>query len=96
MLFTDWRFTLIQVLPAMWIWAAMYDLKAHYLRVLHRKAFHVATAPVLIPIVLGIAAVTAAAFYLNAMFAFAIIDPGRTLIATSRATRRPRPAWPGQ
>ena len=28
LLFTNWRLTLIQVLPAMWIWAAMYDLKA--------------------------------------------------------------------
>ena len=37
LLFTNWRLTLIQVLPAMWIWAAMYDLKAH---VLHGKGFH--------------------------------------------------------
>ena len=29
LLFTNWRLTLIQVLPAMWIWAAMYDLKLH-------------------------------------------------------------------
>ena len=34
LLFTNWRLTLIQVLPAMWIWAAMFDLKAH---VLHGK-----------------------------------------------------------
>jgi hypothetical protein len=27
LLFTNWRFTLIQVLPVMWIWAAMLDLK---------------------------------------------------------------------
>ena len=26
---TNWRLTLVQVLPAMWIWAAMYDLKLH-------------------------------------------------------------------
>ena len=38
LLFTNWRLTLIQVLPAMWIWAAMFDLKAH---VLHDRAFHV-------------------------------------------------------
>jgi hypothetical protein len=25
----NWRLTLIQVLPAMWIWVAMYDLKLH-------------------------------------------------------------------
>ena len=39
LLFTNWRLTLIQVLPAMWIWAAMFDLKAH---VLHGKSFHCA------------------------------------------------------
>ena len=27
LLLTNWRLTLIQVLPAMWIWAAMLDLK---------------------------------------------------------------------
>jgi hypothetical protein len=40
LLFTNWRLTLVQVLPAMWIWAAMYDLKLH-LSPWHDKAFHV-------------------------------------------------------
>ena len=75
LLFTNWRLTLIQVLPAMWIWFAMFDLKAH---VLHDKAFHVQIGPTkVIPLVLAIALVTAASFYLNAVFAFAIIQPGR-------------------
>jgi hypothetical protein len=77
LLFTNWRLTLIQVLPAMWIWAAMYDLKEH---ALHGKTFHVLTGPIVIPLVLGVAAVTAASFYLNAVFAFAIIQPGRPQI----------------
>ena len=58
----------------------MYDLKARFL---HGKAFHVLTGPVLIPIVLGIAAITAAAFYLNAVFAFAIIEPGRPQVRSA-------------
>src|SRR5262245_4738290 len=73
LLFFNWRLTLIQVLPAMWIWAAMFDLKAHVLR---GKSFHVLHGPVTIPIVLGIAAITAASFFLNAVFAFAITKPG--------------------
>ena len=78
LLFTNWRLTLVQVLPAMWIWAAMYDLKAH---VLHGKSFHELTGPaVVIPLVLGVAAVTAASFYLNAVFAFAITQPGHPQI----------------
>ena len=80
LVFTNWRLTLVQVLPAMWIWAAMYNLKLH-VSPLHDKAFDVMTgAAVVIPIVLGIAAITAAAFYLNAVFAYAIIQPGRPQI----------------
>ena len=78
LLLTNWRLTLIQVLPAMWIWAAMLDLKVH---VLHGKSFHVLTGPtIVIPIVIAVAAITAASFYLNAVFAFAIIQPGRPQI----------------
>ncbi len=73
LLVTNWRLTLVQILPAMWIWLAMIDLKAH---ALHGKSFHVIRGPLLIPIVLVIAAITAAGFYLNAVFAFAIVQPG--------------------
>ena len=80
LVFTNWRLTLVQVLPAMWIWAAMYDLKLH-VSPLHDKRFDVLTGPaVVISIVLGIAAITAAAYYLNAVFAYAIIQPGRPQI----------------
>lgn len=74
LLVTNWRLTLVQVLPAMWIWAAMIDLKAH---LLHGDSLHVLRGPVLIPVVLAITAITAASFYLNAVFAFAIVQPGR-------------------
>ena len=77
LLFTNWRLTLIQVLPAMWIWLAMLDLKAH---VLHGKSFHVVHGPVVIALVLAVAAVTAACFFLNAVFAFAIAAPGPPVI----------------
>jgi hypothetical protein len=77
LLFTNWRLTLVQVLPAMWIWAAMFDLKAHVLR---GKSFHVLTGPVVIPIVLAVAVITAASFFLNAVFAFAIAGEGRPAI----------------
>jgi hypothetical protein len=73
LLVTNWRLTLVQVLPAMWIWLAMLDLKAH---VLHGRSFHAIRGPVLIPIVLAIAAITVASFFLNAVFAFAIDQPG--------------------
>ena len=85
LLFTNWRLTLIQVLPAMWIWAAMFDLKAH---VLHGKSFHVLLGPVLIPIVLAISAITAASFFLNAVFAFAIASKGAPAIRPAFAQAR--------
>jgi hypothetical protein len=73
LLFTNWRLTLIQLLPAMWIWTAMFDLKIH---ILHGRTFHVLTGPVVIPLVLGVAVITAASFYLNAVFAYAIAGHG--------------------
>ena len=89
LLFSNWRLTLVQVLPAMWIWLAMYDLKAH---VLHGKSLHVLRGPVLIPIVLAIAAITAASFFLNAVFGFAIVQPGapevRPAVAKARSHLR--------
>ncbi len=94
LLFTNWRLTLVQILPAMWIWAAMVDLKAH---VFHGRSFHILRGPLLIPIVLAIAAVTAAAFFLNAVFAFAISKPGnpeiRPAIVEARRHKKAVLSW---
>ena len=38
LLYTNWRLAVIQIVPAMWIWIAMLDIKLH---VLHGKQFHV-------------------------------------------------------
>jgi hypothetical protein len=59
----------VQVLPAMWIWLAMFDLKAH---VLHGKSFHHVSGWALVPVWVLIVGLTIASFYLNAAFAFAI------------------------
>jgi hypothetical protein len=72
LLVTNWRLTLVQIIPAMWIWAAMLDIKIH---LLHGKEFHVFRGPVLIPLAAAITAITAASFYLNGVFAFAISGP---------------------
>ena len=74
LLVTNWRLTLVQVLPAVWIWLAMFDLKA---RVLHDKSFPELRGAVLIPMGLAIVAVTVASFFLNGVFAFAIVRPGQ-------------------
>jgi hypothetical protein len=85
LLVTNWRLTLVQLLPAMWIWLAMFDFKAH---VLHGKSFTVLRGPVLIPIVLLIIAITIASFFLNAVFAFAVSRPGRPEVRPAVAQAR--------
>jgi hypothetical protein len=85
LLVSNWRLTLVTILPAMWIWLAMFDLKAH---VLHGKTFHVIRGPILIPICLVIIAVTMASFLLNAVFAFAIAKPGRPEVRPGVAQAR--------
>jgi hypothetical protein len=73
----------------MWIWLAMLDLKVH---VLHGKSFIVRHGLVAVVIVAAITAISAAAFFLNAVFAFAIAEPGRPQIrpafARAHAHRR--------
>jgi hypothetical protein len=90
LLLTNWRLVLIQVPPAMWVWLAMYDLRAH---VLHGKSFHELRGPILIPIGLVIVAITAAGFFLNAVFAFAVTGerPPRVRAAFVRARENARP-----
>jgi hypothetical protein len=74
LLLTNWRLTVIQIPPAMWIWAAMYDLRGH---LLHDRSVHAVTGPIVVPIIVGVAAITALCFWLNAVFGFAISQDGR-------------------
>jgi hypothetical protein len=74
LLVSNWRLTLVQILPAMWIWLAMFDLKAH---ALHGKTFHALRGAALIPLFSVIVSITMACFFLNALFALAISQPRR-------------------
>jgi hypothetical protein len=85
LLFSNWRLTLIQVLPAMWIWLALLDLKAHAFKGREFHAWHGAVDVLLVVI---IALVTAAAFYLNSVFAFAISQPETPRIRPAFAQAR--------
>lgn len=89
LLVTNWRLTLVQLLPAIWIWLAMYDLRLHLLR---DGSIVELSGLVLIPIGAAIAAITAACFFLNAVFAFAIAQSGtpevRPAIAEARLHAR--------
>lgn len=85
LLVTNWRLTLVQILPALWIWAAMLNLKAHLFR---GRSFHVLRGPLVIPLVLLVAAITVASFFLNAVFAFAIDQTGRPEVRPAVAKAR--------
>jgi hypothetical protein len=74
LLISNWRLTLVQLLPAMWIWVAMFDFKAH---LFYGKSFYRLYGLGLLAAILGIAIITAASFYLNAVFAYAIATPGK-------------------
>lgn len=74
LLITNWRLTLVQIVPAMWIWLAMLNLKIHLFR---GRQFNVIRGPVLVPLVLAVIVLTAASFYLNGVFAFAVSNPGK-------------------
>ncbi len=77
LLFTEWRLSLVQVFPAMWIWAAMLDLKVHVLKGRELRYWQGSFAFVLVSIVV---LVSVGAFYLNGVFAFAISRPGKPQI----------------
>jgi uncharacterized membrane protein len=85
LLVSNWRLTLVQILPAAWIWLAMVDLKLH---TLHGHSFNALRGPVLVPIILAIVAITVASFFLNAVFAFAINRPGAPEVRPAFAQAR--------
>lgn len=85
LLLCNWRLTLVQVLPAMWIWVAMLDLKGHVFRGTEFQTWHGSVELLLVVVV---AVITAAAFYLNAVFAFAISRPGEPKIRPAFALAR--------
>ncbi|HEX5983633.1 MAG TPA: hypothetical protein VFY69_05435 [Solirubrobacterales bacterium] len=90
LLFSNWRLTLIQVLPAVWIWLAMYDLRAH---LLHDREFREWEGLLLALLILAIAAITVVAFFFNAVFGFAIAQKGspRVRVAVAEARQRLAP-----
>lgn len=85
LVFVNWRLTLVQVLPAMWIWAAMLELKEH---VFKGKEFHAWLGPAALALLAAITVITAACFFLNAVFAFAITQSGHPRIRPAFALAR--------
>jgi putative flippase GtrA len=86
-LVSNWRLLLVQVLPAMWVWLAMYDLRLHLLR---GSSLPDLRGPVVVPLGLAVIAATVASYFLNAAFAFAVAQEGQPSVrrAFAEAWRR--------
>ena len=85
LLVTNWRLTLVQVPPAVWIWVLMFDLKAH---VLHGRDFTQMSGPLLAIVLVAVVAMTMLCFHMNAVFAFAITQPGKPDVRAARSAAR--------
>ena len=72
LLLLNWRLTLVQLVPAVWVWFVMWNLKQHTLRGVPFR--HITVAGMIALTVLAVAA-SIAAYWCNTVFAFAITHP---------------------
>lgn len=89
LLVMNWRLSLIQLVPAAWVWLATWDLKAH---LLHGASFAHLTLLERVAAAAAVVAFTLAAFWCNTVFAFAIDAPPPPRITP--AVRKTRTRWP--
>ena len=85
LLITNWRLSLIQLIPATWVWLAFWDLKRHLLQ---GGAFREFPLPVLMAIAAAVMALTVVAFWCNTIFAFAVDGPPPPRIRPAAAQAR--------
>ncbi len=94
LLFSNWRLTLIEILPAVWIWATFWNLKSHYFKGRDFAYIHGWLALALAVVVV---AITVGAYWCNAVFAFAVAGPKppkiRPAVARVRSHRREILGW---
>ena len=86
-LLANWRVGPVEVLPAVWLWLAMYDLRLHLFR---GRSFHSAHEAGLVPIVALVVLVTIASLFLNVVFAFAVVREGTPSISAAFRAARTR------
>jgi len=81
----NWRLTLIELVPAIWIGLTWWDLRVHALHKLELSPVHGA---VLVGVAVGVIVVTVACYWCNAVFAM-VVEPGhpRSIRQAFRKTR---------
>jgi hypothetical protein len=72
LLFANWRLSLIELVPALWIWITTWNLKAHFL---HGRSLRQIHGPIVLLVAVVVVAVSVASYWCNAVFAFAIDGP---------------------
>jgi hypothetical protein len=80
LMFTEWRLLLVGVPPAVWIWAAMLDLKVHVVKGRDLRYWDGSFAYLLVSIIVLL---SVGAFYFNTVFAFAVSRPGGPSVRTA-------------
>jgi hypothetical protein len=88
LLATNWRLSLIELVPAVWVWLAMWDLKRSGLRAPPLRHPTIGQLAVGLAITIGL---SIAAFWCNAVFGFAISHEPPVI---ARAIRQTRPHLP--
>jgi hypothetical protein len=94
LLVLNWRLTLVQLVPAVWVWVVMWDLKQHGLRGAPFRELH---APGVLTLTALCIAASIAALWCNTVFAHAIeTSPPRIAPAARRAREATgRIVWTG-
>lgn len=84
LLVLNWRLSLVELVPAAWVWLVMWDLKQHALR---GAAFRQLTPGGVVLLVVGAVLLTIASLWCNTVFAFAITDQPPRIGAAIELTR---------
>lgn len=83
LLFKSWRLTLLQLVPAAWIYAMTWNIRSHLLAHRHPPLDHV------VPIALAALVIPQLAYWCNATFAFTLTQDGVPQIGPAFAQARP-------
>jgi hypothetical protein len=84
LLVLNWRLTLVEFVPAAWLWFVMWDLKQHALRGAAFRHFTLGGMVALAALAIG---VSIASFWCNTVFAFAISDHEPRIRPAARQAR---------
>lgn len=88
LLILNWRLTLVELVPAAWVWLVMWDLKQHTLR---GEAFRQLTVGGLLLMAAVSVAASIASFWCNTVFAFAISERPPRIAPAARQAKPHRP-----